>query len=68
MLTSITDTTWWVKLRHGAYMHRAFVTACSDDRYQLVLTESDQGIAAGQFAVLYDNDKRVIASGVIEGE
>lgn len=44
----------FVKIRHGAQRHRAIVSAKDKDRYSIILAERDQGIAPGQFAVLYD--------------
>ncbi len=53
-----------VKLRHGPKKVPAQVTYLPDNGAQLVLREHDQGIAAGQFAVLYSGD-RCVAAGVI---
>jgi len=43
-----------VKLRHGAAMAPCVVTHLEADRYHVQLATRDQGIAPGQFAVLYD--------------
>ncbi len=54
-----------VKLRHGALMHKA-TFALTDDQNMLrvTLSERDQGIAAGQFAVFYDG-RVCVGSGMI---
>lgn len=68
-LEPIGQKAYWVKLRHGAHMHRATVSAehaLTQNVYQVTLSESDQGIAAGQFAVLYDEDRRLVVSGIIQ--
>lgn len=43
-----------VKVRHGEKMYEAQVTPTEGGRYRLQLNGADQGIAAGQFAVVYD--------------
>ena len=48
------DREIFVKLRHGAHMHRARVVP-TEKGMQVNLFERDQGIAAGQFAVFYEN-------------
>lgn len=58
-----------VKLRHGPKKISAQVTFLPNNKARLILSEQDQGIAAGQYAVLYDNDTSrgciCVASGVI---
>jgi len=56
-----------VKLRHGPQLHDARIQACSDrpDRYELRLERPDQGIASGQFAVLYQGE-RCVGAGRME--
>lgn len=55
--------TFDVKLRHGAALTQAKVEHSEND-YQIDLTQNDQGIAAGQSAVLY-TDTRCIGGGII---
>jgi tRNA-specific 2-thiouridylase len=55
-----------LKYRHGADMHPVTVTQLSDGSWMIKLhQESKQGIAAGQFAVLYD-DQLCLGGGVID--
>ncbi|MCL4380402.1 tRNA 2-thiouridine(34) synthase MnmA [Candidatus Dependentiae bacterium] len=54
-----------VKLRHGAAMEPCTITAMTGDKLSLQLQSNDQGIAPGQFAVLYA-DGRCYGGGVIE--
>ncbi|MGB8468388.1 MAG: tRNA 2-thiouridine(34) synthase MnmA [Candidatus Babeliales bacterium] len=56
-----------VKLRHGKQLVLCTVTVLAADRFALQLAERDQGIAPGQFAVLY-RDAQCIGSGVIQAE
>jgi tRNA-specific 2-thiouridylase len=44
----------FVKLRHGPHRYPASLDAVAAGRYRLTLADRDQGIAPGQFAVLYD--------------
>ncbi len=53
-----------IKLRHGSKFNIANVQVISEDTYKITLKERDQGIAPGQFAVLYD-DQVCLGSGVI---
>ena len=54
-----------VRFRHGPAVHSATVESI-DDKLKITLkTESSQGIASGQFAVLYDGDV-CLGGGVIE--
>lgn len=53
-----------VKLRHGANRHACSVEIRDDATALITLKERDQGIASGQFAVLYDGD-RCLGGGVI---
>lgn len=55
---------FFVKLRHGPKKNRAQITYMPDNKIHMKLSEHDQGIAAGQYAVLYDNDL-CVASGII---
>lgn len=52
-----------VKLRHGAALTQATVERTAND-YRIDLAQNDQGIAAGQSAVLYDGT-RCIGGGII---
>lgn len=45
-----------IKVRHGPEMVPATVTPQEDGRYKIELSKRDQGLAPGQFAVLYDGD------------
>lgn len=54
----------YAKLRHGPHKSPVTVTYLPDNRARLVLSTHDQGIAPGQFVVLYDGDQ-CVASGVI---
>ena len=45
-----------VKIRHGKHLYDCVVTFVGDDAAQVKLTQNDQGLAAGQFAVFYDGD------------
>jgi len=53
-----------VKLRHGKQLHNCQLDVRSDNSAAVKLFDRDQGIASGQFAVLYDGD-RCLGSGVI---
>ena len=55
-----------VKLRHGPHIYDAKVDYIDDERVKVVLSEHDQGIAPGQYAVFYD-DKLCLGCGVISG-
>jgi tRNA (5-methylaminomethyl-2-thiouridylate)-methyltransferase len=45
-----------VKLRHGPQQYDCELKQLGDDHWQVILAERDQGIAAGQYAVFYDQD------------
>ncbi|MFZ2187386.1 MAG: tRNA 2-thiouridine(34) synthase MnmA [Candidatus Moraniibacteriota bacterium] len=53
-----------VKIRHGAKMYPAAIEFLENDKLQVTLKEKDQGVAAGQFAVLYDG-KECLGGGMI---
>lgn len=59
------DGRYRVKLRHGVQFHDCSFRSIDAGRFELTLANHDQGIASGQFAVLYD-DIRCLGSGVIE--
>ena len=43
-----------VKIRHGAHFYNCTINQTDTDKAEIKLDKPDQGIAAGQFAVLYD--------------
>lgn len=45
-----------VKMRHGAQVYDCKLVKLEQDHWQVKLSEQDQGIAAGQYAVFYDQD------------
>ena len=45
-----------VKIRHGKQMYPCTVVLQSNGTADIVLSQSDQGLAPGQFAVLYDGE------------
>jgi tRNA-specific 2-thiouridylase len=53
-----------IKMRHGPHVHAARIHLQNNDTAIIYLAERDQGIAPGQFAVLYDGS-RCLGSGVI---
>jgi tRNA-5-taurinomethyluridine 2-sulfurtransferase len=53
-----------VKLRHGAHYYECSLQNNNNGTFTIQLPEDDQGIAAGQFAVFYDN-RLCLGSGVI---
>jgi tRNA-5-taurinomethyluridine 2-sulfurtransferase len=54
-----------VKLRHGANMYDAALDKIEEDYFKVKLNRPDQGIASGQFAVFYDEEK-CLGGGVID--
>ncbi len=64
-ITKPEDTTksFYVKLRHGANCHNCTIIV-DGSQATVQLTDNDQGIAPGQFAVFYDGDK-CLGSGII---
>jgi len=59
-----TKTTLQVKLRHGKHRHSCTIRHNNDRSAHVKLHARDQGIAAGQFAVFYD-EKFCLGGGVI---
>jgi len=43
-----------LKVRHGEYFHKAKINYLKEDLAEITIDQKDQGIAAGQFAVFYD--------------
>ncbi|MCF7900306.1 tRNA 2-thiouridine(34) synthase MnmA [Candidatus Babeliales bacterium] len=58
------QTTLKVKLRHGPQEYTCSFSNNGDGTFFITLPEDDQGLAAGQFAVFYDNGL-CLGSGVI---
>lgn len=54
-----------VKLRHGEKMYEIVAASGDEDYLDIKINESDQGIAPGQFAVIYENGK-CLGSAVIQ--
>lgn len=59
-----TGTDLKVKLRHGPKMHDCMVEELENGELKVKLKSNDQGIAAGQFAVFY-KDNRCLGGGII---
>jgi tRNA-specific 2-thiouridylase len=59
------DGRYQVKLRHGKHKHECTIELQDNGAVRIMLTDDDQGIAAGQFAVLYDGD-RCVGAGIIQ--
>jgi tRNA-specific 2-thiouridylase len=58
------ETNLLVKLRHGPQKYSCTVNYDEKDKVFVTISERDQGIAAGQYAVFYDGDV-CLGSGVI---
>ena len=58
------NKTYDIKLRHGEYLHTGTIISYENGAATIKLGLSDQGIAAGQCAVLYNNGV-LVASGII---
>lgn len=54
-----------VKLRHGPRMYEAQMQLLPNSCARITLAEDDQGIAPGQFAVIYDNEL-CLGAGIIQ--
>lgn len=59
------ETTCMMKLRHGPEENKAVLTDCGDGVIAVQLEKRDQGLAPGQFAVMYAGDE-CLGCGVIE--
>ncbi len=56
-----------VKMRHGPQVHDALIALYNNnEKADIFLSQDDQGIAAGQFAVFYNDDGVCIGGGVME--
>jgi len=53
-----------IKLRHGAEFNIGYINEINYELIKIKLKNNDQGISAGQFAVLY-NDQECLGSGII---
>lgn len=61
----VQPTAMQIKMRHGPHKHTALLVPNGDSgTAKITLSERDQGIAPGQFAVLYQ-DERCLGGGVI---
>ncbi|HML19585.1 MAG TPA: tRNA 2-thiouridine(34) synthase MnmA [Candidatus Dependentiae bacterium] len=54
-----------VKMRHGKHRHDCLLVPGKGDTATIILADNDQGIAQGQFAVLYDQDT-CLGAGIID--
>jgi tRNA-specific 2-thiouridylase len=61
----VNDNFMEVKLRHGAKKYKCEVKYISDNKVQVLLSEPDQGLSSGQFAIFY-KDSYCLGGGVIE--
>ena len=43
-----------LKVRHGEHFYKAKINYLEEDLAEITINQKDQGIAAGQFAVFYD--------------
>jgi tRNA-specific 2-thiouridylase len=56
-----------VKVRHGEHRHQCTIKFISDNEAEVTLEGSDQGLAAGQFAVFYDGEY-CLGGGIIRNQ
>lgn len=61
--------TLYVKVRHGERMYECKAFQSSEDGASalVVLSDSDQGLAAGQYAVFYNDEGVCLGSAVMQG-
>jgi tRNA U34 2-thiouridine synthase MnmA/TrmU len=55
----------WVKMRHGPHLAQAQILVHDNNQAHITLANRDQGIAAGQFAVIYNDAGLCLGGGVI---
>ncbi len=59
----------FIKTRHGEKINNAFIEKISfEDVCKFILKEDDQGIARGQYLVMYNEEKVCLGGGVISNE
>ena len=46
-----------IKLRHGPNIIKCFIKWLDSDRIEITMSQADKGVAPGQFAIFYDNEK-----------
>lgn len=61
------EGSYLIKIRHGIYFHQGTLTPLNGDTYKIHLASQDQGIAPGQFAVIYEGTQ-CLGGGVITHE
>ncbi|RTL07078.1 tRNA 2-thiouridine(34) synthase MnmA [Candidatus Dependentiae bacterium] len=59
------DGRYILKLRHGPTFTTGFVRAIDSNTMHVTLDKEDQGIASGQFVVIYDNNQ-CLGAGIIQ--
>ncbi len=46
-----------IKLRHGPNIIRCFIKWINNDKIEITMETPDKGVAPGQFAIFYNDDK-----------